>query len=528
MAPAARWANVATVPFTGDAAEFEPGRSTGDAITAVAVDPFSSSENAVWREPNLRGRLLGLDPGKLYEISFVAQYAGSSNDLSARYTVVGATSGSAVLNAAKNSPRVARIPFIAPTAAGMIEFTIAATESNTSLERVACISGLKIEEMDDIAAQDIYIDIISNTETASDSKTWNTVGGGSSKQQLLDRDGNATQVSVAHSSAGCSRTGTNSNATTPLGGDAAEFEAARGTQQFFWQNGTATLKVTGLNPVCTYSFTFVASRVNADTSTRYDTDYTVTGVNSGTVTFNPRSNSDQVARVSGIRPDRDGNATITIERNSANNSTYFYLLAYKISREPLTVSGSHAVTVDATTGGSVSATVGGAPSGAARLLTSGQSMVATATPAAGYRFVGWTSSWTNTTETANPITLPGDTSATWTAVFEKDSAYVSKTAYFDVCDTPGTDPESKVWNNISAKSSVLYAWNRELGPYLASDGTPAAFSLRTVHPFGLSASNGGGPRNPDATTAFSGGRRQPVLSDQLRRYVGDQPRVHRL
>ena len=124
MAPAARWANVATAPFTGDAAEFEPGRSTGDAITAVAVDPFSSSENAIWREPNLRGRLLGLDPGKLYEISFVAQYAGSSNDLSARYTVVGATSGSAVLNAAKNSTRVARIPFIAPTAAGMIEFTI--------------------------------------------------------------------------------------------------------------------------------------------------------------------------------------------------------------------------------------------------------------------------------------------------------------------------------------------------------------------------------------------------------------------
>lgn len=504
MAPAARWANVASATFTGDAAEFEPGRSTGDAITAVAVDPFSSSENAVWREPNLRGRLLGLDPGKLYEISFVAQYAGSSNDLSARYTVIGATSGSAVLNAAKNTTRVARIPFIAPTAAGMIEFTIAATESNTSLERVACISGLKIEEMDDIAAQDIYIDLISNTSTASDSKTWNTVGGGNSKQQLLDRDGNATQVSVAHSSAGCPSTGVNSSATTPLIGDAAEFEAARGTQQFFWQNGTATLKVTGLNPVCTYSFTFVASRVNDNTSTRYDTDYTVAGVNSGTVTFNPRSNSDQVARVSGIRPDNDGSATVTIKRNSANNSTYFYLLAYKISREPLTVSGSHVVAVDATTGGSVSATVGGTPSGLSRLLTSGQSMVATATPAAGYRFVGWTSSWTNTTETANPITLPGDTSATWTAVFEKDSAYVSKTAYFDVCDTPGTDPESKVWNNISAKSSVLYAWNRELGPYLASDGTPAAFSLRTVHPFGLSASNGGGPRNPDATTAFSG------------------------
>ena len=501
MAPAARWANVASATFTGDAAEFEPGRSTGDAITAMAVDPFADSANAVWREPNLRGRLLGLDPDKLYEISFVAQYAGNSSDLSARYTVFGATSGSAVLNAAKNSTRVARIPLIAPTADGMIEFTIAATEANTSSERLACVSGLKIEEMDVIAAQDIYIDLVSNTGTASDSNTWNTVGAGTSKQRLLDRDGNATQVSVAHSSTGCSSAGVNSNATTPLTGDAAEFEAARGTQQQFWQNGTATLKVTGLNPVCTYSFTFVASRVNASTSTRYDTDYTVTGANSGTVTFNPRSNSDQVARVSGIRPDRDGNATITIERNSANNSTYFYLLAYKISREPLTVSGSHAVTVDATTGGSVFATVGGAPSDAVRLLTSGQSMVATATPAAGYRFVGWTSSWTNTTETANPITLPGDTSATWTAVFEKDSAYVSKTAYFDVCDTAGTD--TKTWNNLPGLG-LLYAWNSERGPFKAADGTSAAFSLRTVHPFGLSASNGGSPRNPDATSAFSG------------------------
>ena len=503
MAPAARWANVATAPFTGDAAEFEPGRSTGDAITAVAVDPFSSSENAIWREPNLRGRLLGLDPGKLYEISFVAQYAGSSNDLSARYTVVGATSGSAVLNAAKNSTRVARIPFIAPTAAGMIEFTIAATESNTSLERVACVSGIKIEELDSFAAQDIYIDVAS--ETDADTKKWNWVGVSSSKEGLLDSAGKPTSVGVAHSYTGCDRVGDNPNATYELTGDAAEFEAARKEgKQLFWEKGTATLKVTGLYPACTYSFTFVASRVNGSTSTRYDTDFTVAGANSGTITYNPRSNRDQVARVSGIRPDKDGNATITITRNSANNTSYFYLLAYKISREPLTVAGTHAVAVEATTGGSVSAAVGGAPSDATRLLSSGQSMVATATPAAGYRFVGWTSSWTNTTETANPITLPGDTSATWTAVFEKDSAYVSKTAYFDVCDTPGTDPESKVWNNISAKSSVLYAWNRELGPYLASDGTPAAFSLRTVHPFGLSASNGGGPRNPDATTAFSG------------------------
>ena len=502
MAPAARWANCATSTFTGDAAEFEAGRSTGDSITAMAVDPFSNSADAVWREPNLRGRLLGLDPDKLYEISFAAQHASNSSDLSARYTVVGATSGSAVLNAAKNTTCVARIPFIAPTPEGMIEFTIAATESNTSSERLACVSGLKIEEMDSLAAQDIYIDLISN-DTSSDSKTWNTVGGGSSRQGLLDRNGNVTPIGVAHSYEGCTRTGTNPNATLALTGDAAEFEAARGTQQFFWEKGTATLKVTGLYPECTYSFTFVASRENSSSSTRYDTDYTVTGANSSTVTFNPRSNVSEVAKVTGIRPDKDGNATITITRNSANNTIYFYLLAYKISREPLTVAGSHAVTVDATTGGSVAATVGGAPSDATRLLSSGQSMVATATPAAGYRFVGWTSSWTNSTETANPITLSGDKSATWTAVFEKDSAYVSKTAYFDVCDTTGTDPDAKVWNNISAKSHVLYAWNRELGPYRASDGTSAAFSLKTIHPVGLDA-NGYTPRNPDATTAFSG------------------------
>ena len=171
---------------------------------------------------------------------------------------------------------------------------------------------------------------------------------------LKDSERNATGVSF-FLMAPAARWANAASAT--FTGDAAEFEAARKVdkKQLYWQNGTATLKVTGLIPACTYSFTFVASRVNDSTSTRYDADYTVAGANNGTVTYNPRSNRDQVARVSGIRPDKDGKATITIKRNSANTTSYYYLLAYKISREALTVTGSHAVAVDATTGGSVRA-----------------------------------------------------------------------------------------------------------------------------------------------------------------------------
>ncbi len=475
MSPAlGPWNNAGTA-FTGDAAEFEPGRSAGSGCCAAMCAQGTSGYGLDDQEAFIRARVTGLDPAKLYEFSFVAQRYSSNDDDSARYTVVGANRGAASLLMKTNTTHVARIPGIAPLPDGSAEFTVVAADANTTSAKWAYLSAMKIEEMDALAAQDIYIDTF--TLPSSSSQTWNLLGLGSSAPTLLkDALGNATHVSM-----GALPKQNNGNTGLTFTGDAAEFDKARNGGQIYLSQ-TTTTTVSGLYPNCTYSFTFVACRANrtGDSATACAaTDYTVTGATTGTASLDAYNNASSVAKVTGIRPDEYGNATITIALGAGNNLGYAYLLAMKISRETMT-SGDHAVAVAATDGGSVSATVGGEASDLARYLSASDTMVATATPAAGYRFVGWTSPGA-ATATANPLTIPGTSSATWTAVFEKDAAYPSEALYLALDGQPVAP--TKIWN--TASNETFYSRGAVQTGFRTSDNIPTDISLVTVQPFGL-------------------------------------------
>ena len=469
-----------TRPFTGEAAEFEPMRSVVNNQSVCSTDPKVSDLGLA--ESCIRARFEGLDPTKLYAFTFAAQRAdGNVDELSARYTVNGANSGAIVMNAHNCTNRVAVLPGIAPLPDGSIEFSVEAAESNTYWKRFGYLTGLKLEEMDDLGTEEIYID--ARIAPVSPTWTWNTVPmqTKASYRNLMDRNGNPTRVGIDVEEA--TGIGSNGNATLDLTGDAAEFNDARvgsNAQLYFNKTSHGRATVSGLYPNCTYSFTFVASRKDSDTSKIYTTKYTVTGANGGSSTLDARSNVSNVARVSGIRPTERGEAVIDIDPGDDCNVSWFYIMAFKITRETRYSSDMRAMTVDATAGGSVSATVDGMATNCACYLSADKTLVATATPDAGYRFVGWTSSFTNATVTANPFTISAAQSATWTAVFEQDSAYVRKTAYIDAHDTPAND--GKTWNLFS---DAKYGWNQMQGPLVASDGSTSAVALRTVLPFGL-------------------------------------------
>ncbi|MBQ6248479.1 MAG: hypothetical protein IJK04_16540 [Kiritimatiellae bacterium] len=84
MSPAlGPWNNAGTA-FTGDAAEFEPGRSAGSGCCAAMCAQGTSGYGLDDQEAFIRARVTGLDPAKLYEFSFVAQRYSSNDDDSAR------------------------------------------------------------------------------------------------------------------------------------------------------------------------------------------------------------------------------------------------------------------------------------------------------------------------------------------------------------------------------------------------------------------------------------------------------------
>ena len=515
--------------LTGDAEEFEGIKNATSSCATFHIAPETSTGA---KEPEIRARFTGLDPDKLYEFSFMA-FATGTTDLTEKYTVIGATTVTREFNPAGNTTQVVRIPAIAPTPDGSVEFTLAAAEGNEHVNKAAYLSAVKIEEMDSFSGQDIYVDAYdAGTENRTTSGiSWNAAklyASGVTMSSLVDSNGNATSVSLVSTQGKTNTTGNNfwQARVGTLTGDAAVFaeaisDGASGSGQYQACLRVATdvfrATVSGLYPECTYTFTFFAT-YGGTAETVKKVTYSVSGATSGSSILDTDGNTSNVATISGIRPNEDG--TVEISYCNTSGGVYSYLAAFRISRAAVASAGTKPVFVKATSGGSVSATVDGEASSCERYLASDKTLVATATPDAGYKFAGWTSSWTNATETSNPMSIAATRAVTWTAVFEKDDAYVSKTMYVDANGTPGSD--GKTWNAFGDGIFGLGEWQ---GPFLASDGTSAAIGFKTICPFGRKISGGNKPVNSNAKLTLTGDAAEfnaarAVNNDQLYMHVG--------
>jgi len=101
-------------------------------------------------------------------------------------------------------------------------------------------------------------------------------------------------------------------------------------------NVLPSFKLTGLDPLLTYQFTFYASRMGA--SDNRQTLYTVTGANSRFATLNPAGNIDNFVVLSVIAPTAEGEITISLAPGAANNNSYHftYLGAMRMQPTPPT------------------------------------------------------------------------------------------------------------------------------------------------------------------------------------------------
>jgi len=95
-------------------------------------------------------------------------------------------------------------------------------------------------------------------------------------------------------------------------------------------NVRPSFKLTGLDRLRTYDFTFYASRLGVGDNR--ETGYMVFGANADAATLNAAGNIDQVAVVTGIAPDSAGEITIRLAPGAANNNAnhFTYLGALKI------------------------------------------------------------------------------------------------------------------------------------------------------------------------------------------------------
>jgi hypothetical protein len=95
-----------------------------------------------------------------------------------------------------------------------------------------------------------------------------------------------------------------------------------------------SFKLTGLDMMLAYDFTFYASRMGARDNR--ETGYTVTGANTGFAALNPSFNEEQFVMVAGIEPDSTGQITIELAptANNVNSYHFTYLGVLKVEPKP--------------------------------------------------------------------------------------------------------------------------------------------------------------------------------------------------
>ncbi len=95
-----------------------------------------------------------------------------------------------------------------------------------------------------------------------------------------------------------------------------------------------SFKLTGLDPLLTYDFTFYASRMGVRDNR--ETGYTVAGANAGFAALDPSGNENASVTVTGIEPDDTGEIRIDLAptANNVNSNHFTYLGVLKVEPTP--------------------------------------------------------------------------------------------------------------------------------------------------------------------------------------------------
>jgi hypothetical protein len=89
-------------------------------------------------------KLTGLNPARQYSLTFYASRTGVSDNRETGYTVVGANTGFAALNAANNINNTAKVEGLTPTAAGEITIAIAPTANNNNAYHFTYLGAMRL------------------------------------------------------------------------------------------------------------------------------------------------------------------------------------------------------------------------------------------------------------------------------------------------------------------------------------------------------------------------------------------------
>ncbi|WP_269540602.1 Ig-like domain-containing protein [Cerasicoccus fimbriatus] len=195
----------------------------------------------------------------------------------------------------------------------------------------------------------IYLDFGGGNTVTGTSETWNmvavdstirnAVGNGTGTPaelvgDLLNASGQSTGISLTMTD---TVGGSNQNGTTagpyPSGATSDSLYGQNGTWSSFTDNGQAVFIFSNLDPATSYSFTFYASRTSV--SDNRETQYTLTGSSSRSVTLDAANNVSSTAQINDMQPNATGDMILTVSKgaNNTNSNGFFYIGAVIIDNQ---------------------------------------------------------------------------------------------------------------------------------------------------------------------------------------------------
>lgn len=192
----------------------------------------------------------------------------------------------------------------------------------------------------------IYIDFGGVSTVTGTSTTWNpvalnstirnAVGNGTGTpavllSDLLDASGAATGISLTMTD---TLSSTNASGTTsgpyPSGATSDSLYGYTGSFNGFTDNDQAVFVFSNLNLGTSYDFTFYASRIS--TTDNRESEYTLSGVSSHSVTLNAADNTYTIVQILEMQPNASGDITLTITKGANNDTSngFYYIGAVVI------------------------------------------------------------------------------------------------------------------------------------------------------------------------------------------------------
>lgn len=278
--------------------------------------------------------LTGLDPTSAYSLTFYASRLGVSDNRETRYTVTGASTATADLNAANNVNGTATLSDLHPDAQGRLTVALSPGPNNNNANHFTYLGVLRLEAAS-TGGPVILIDAGASgspttAEAAPRTPRWNDVpaslasrDGAALPQPLIATNGTPTRLRLEILSR---FHGANENGTpdSPLFPASATLDSLFGhTETFNGLTGIAPrLRLTGLDPSARCHLTFFASRTGV-TDNR-ETRYVVTGAATASADLDAANNLAGIAALEEVRPDPHGALTIALVPGPGNNSSHHF------------------------------------------------------------------------------------------------------------------------------------------------------------------------------------------------------------